>query len=154
MICKLFHIKYLLCKNHNVLCCGLCITKIVDNENGQHKDCEICPAEEILEEKMNNLKDNIKILEKLSLNIEKSIKAIKIYAEKQNENKENLKKRIQILFTKLRNSINEREDEIMIKIDEAFKNLYIKEEFLKESDKMPEKIKLFIKKGKESKINR
>ena len=37
----------------------------------------------------------------------------------------------------------------MVEIDEAFKNLYIKEEFLKESDKMPEKIKLFIKKGKE-----
>ena len=141
-------LKYF-CKTHNVLCCGLCITKIKDNENGQHKDCEICPAEEILEEKMNNLKDNIKILENISLNIDKSIKKIKIFAEKQNENKENLKKKIQILFTKLRNCINEREEEIMEKIDEAFNNLFIKEEFLKESDKMPEKIKLYIKKGKE-----
>ena len=33
-------LKYL-CKNHNKLCCSLCISKIKDDENGQHKDCNI-----------------------------------------------------------------------------------------------------------------
>lgn len=29
------------CKNHNQLCCISCISKIKDNDIGQHKDCEI-----------------------------------------------------------------------------------------------------------------
>ena len=30
------------CKNHNVLCCGLCIAKIKGKGNGQHTDCNVC----------------------------------------------------------------------------------------------------------------
>jgi len=29
------------CKQHNSLCCGLCITKIKDEFNGQHSNCDI-----------------------------------------------------------------------------------------------------------------
>ena len=41
------------CKNHNKLCCSKCITKIKDEENGQHSDCTILNITEIEEEKKN-----------------------------------------------------------------------------------------------------
>ena len=47
------------CKNHNILCCAKCITKIKNKENGLHKDCDIYTIEEIKEEKMNKLNKNI-----------------------------------------------------------------------------------------------
>ena len=43
------------CKNHNILCWGLCITKLKGKGKGQHKDCEICFLEDIKEEKKNKL---------------------------------------------------------------------------------------------------
>ena len=39
------------CKNHNKLCCGLCLCKMKDKENGQHTDCEICYIKDIKNEK-------------------------------------------------------------------------------------------------------
>ena len=39
------------CKNHNQLCCAACISKIKDEENGQHRECDIYPIEEIIDEK-------------------------------------------------------------------------------------------------------
>ena len=62
------------CKTHNKLCCTKCITKIKNNEIGQHTDCTISTLKEIKEEKINTLKNNINKLEKLSLNINESIK--------------------------------------------------------------------------------
>ena len=50
------------CKNHNQLCCGMCIAKIKKNQIGKHKDCEVCTIEEIKDEKRNKIKDNIKYL--------------------------------------------------------------------------------------------
>ena len=50
------------CKNHNILCCGLCISKIKGNGNGQHNECDICLIKDIKEEKKSKLKDNIKAL--------------------------------------------------------------------------------------------
>ena len=38
------------CKNHNILCCASCITKIKGLGNGQHKDCDICFIEDIKDE--------------------------------------------------------------------------------------------------------
>ena len=29
------------CKNHNILCCAACISKIKDKKDGQHKDCNV-----------------------------------------------------------------------------------------------------------------
>ena len=46
------------CKNHNILCCGFCITKIKGKEKGQHKDCDVCFIEEIKEEKKNKFSEN------------------------------------------------------------------------------------------------
>ena len=48
-------LKYF-CKNHNLLCCVACISKIKANENGQHKDCDVCKIEEIKNEKKISLK--------------------------------------------------------------------------------------------------
>ena len=62
------------CKTHNKLCCGLCICKIKGNGKGQHNECDICLIKDIKEEKINILKDNIKLLKQLSDEIEQSIK--------------------------------------------------------------------------------
>ena len=51
-------LKYF-CKNHNKLCCGLCIAKLNQEGDGQHKDCNVCYIENIKNEKKNNLKENI-----------------------------------------------------------------------------------------------
>ena len=70
-ICKEKHhsdkLKYF-CKTHNTLCCAACITRIKDNENGQHRDCIICSIDDIKDKKKRKLTKNIKILENLSLN--------------------------------------------------------------------------------------
>ena len=70
------------CKNHNELCCLCCITKLEDKGYGQHKDCDICSIENIKEEKKNKLNENIKILEKISVNIKQSLDSLKIIYEK------------------------------------------------------------------------
>ena len=89
------------CKNHNKLCCVKCIAKIKDEEYGQHTNCEVCKIKEIEEEKRNKLKDNIKILDNLSNNLDESINELKKIFEKINEEKENMKIKIQKIFTKL-----------------------------------------------------
>ena len=69
-------IKYF-CKSHNKLCCKGCITKLKDEENGQHSDCDICFIKDIENEKRNKLKENIKCLEDISINLEQKIKELK-----------------------------------------------------------------------------
>ena len=39
------------CKNHNILCCIECISKIKDEIYGHHHDCEICHIKDIEEKK-------------------------------------------------------------------------------------------------------
>ena len=136
------------CKNHNQLCCAACITKIKANGFGQHIDCNICILQDIKEEKKNKLKDNIKYLEDLSNNLDNSIKELKILFNKINENKEELKLRIQKIFTKIRNCLNEREDELLSEVDNKYKKIFCNEDIIKESEKLPNKIKLSLEKGK------
>ena len=53
-ICKEFNHKNELiyyCKDHNILCCAACLSKIKDKENGKHHDCNVCTIEEIKNEK-------------------------------------------------------------------------------------------------------
>ena len=54
-------LKYF-CKDHNELCCGLCITKIKGQGNGQHTECNICFLDDIKDEKKNKLYENIGFL--------------------------------------------------------------------------------------------
>ena len=136
------------CKIHNQLCCGLCLCKIKDKGKGQHKDCDVCIIEKIEEEKKQKLKDNIKMLEDLSNNFENSINELKKIFENINEKKEIIKTEIQKIFTKLRTALNEREDELLSDVNKQFNTLYFTDDLFKESEKLPNKIKLSLEKGK------
>ena len=137
-----------LCKTHNKLCCLACLCKIKDEIYGQHKDCDVYKLKDIKEEKKNKLEENIKFLEELSKNLEYTNKELKILFEKVNENKEELKLKIQNIFTKIRNSLNNREDELLLEVDKKFNKLYCNENIIKESENLPNKIKISLEKGK------
>ena len=139
------------CKNHNQLCCPACLCKIKDKDNGQHTDCNVCLIDEIKEEKRQKLNDNIKYLEDFSDKIENSINELKNIFKKISEYKEDLKMKISKAFTKIRNSVNEREDKLLNDIDNKFDDLFFKEDFINQNEKLPNKIKLSLEKGK--KIN-
>ena len=66
-----------------------------------------------------------------------------------NKNREELKIKIQKLFTEIRTQLNNREDELLLEIDKKFDELYFKDEFIDEIEKLPNKIKMYIEKGKE-----
>ena len=136
------------CKTHNKLCCAACLSKIKGKGSGQHFDCDVCLLEEIKEEKRNKLKDNIKYLEDFYDKIENSINELKKIFENINEKKEEIKLKISNIFTKIRNTINEREDEILIEVENIFNKIYFKEDIIKQSNKIPEKMKIYLEKGK------
>lgn len=60
---------------------------------------------------------------------------------------------VQKVFTKLRNAINDREDELILKIDKQYEQFYLNEDVEKISEKMPNKIKLSLEKGKKKVVN-
>jgi hypothetical protein len=65
-----------------------------------------------------------------------------------NEDKEKLKTNIQCIFTRLRNEINKREDNLLLEVDHKFDDLFFKEDLIKEADKLPNRIKNSLTKGK------
>ena len=136
------------CKDHNTLCCAACISKIKSKGNGNHTDCQICNIEDIENEKKNKLKENIIYLEELSKTLEDSIKDLKNIFEKIEKNKEDLKLEIQKIFTKIRSTLNEREDQLLTEIDNKFDELYFNEKFIKNSEKLPKKVKASLENGK------
>ena len=105
-------LKYF-CQSHNILCCVECITPIIEKDYGKHNNCNIFLLDDIKMEKKNKLNENMNNLEKLSSTVNESIKEIKKIFEKMNNSKENLKLKVQKIFTNIRNKINEREDEIL-----------------------------------------
>ena len=112
------------CNNHNKLCCSGCIAKIKRKGKGQHTDCDVCIIEDIKEKKKNKLEENLKNLENLSNSIDNSINELKKIFEKINEDKEELKLNIQKIFTKIRNTINDREDKILLEVDKIYEYSY------------------------------
>ena len=124
------------CKDHNTLCCSACVSKIKEGGYGQHFDCDVYHITKIKDEKRNKLKDNINILEGLSNQIEKSINEIKIIFEEINKSKEDLKLKVQEIFTKIRNILNEKEDQLLLDIDNKYDNKYFKEDLMKESERL------------------
>ena len=52
------------------------------------------------------------------------------------------------MFTKLRCALNDKEDKLLLDIDEYYNNIYFKEDLIKEIEKLPNKIKKSIEKGK------
>ena len=136
------------CKSHNKLCCSSCLCKIKKKGYGQHKDCDVCEIEEIKEEKKNKYEENIKYLENLSHNIQESINNLKLIYEKIEESKEQLISNVQKIFTKLRTALNEREDELLLNINEKYKSLYFGDEIIKENEKLPNQIKMLLENSK------
>ena len=126
------------CKDHNKLCCSSCIVKIIKEGKGQHTNCNVCIIEDIKQEKINKLDDNIKCLKDLSNSLQ--IKNIKSFFEKIKERKEKIKKDIQSIFTKIRSVLNEREDKLLLKVDEIYNNNFLKERYLGEYENLPNKI--------------
>ena len=84
----------------------------------------------------------------LSKNIDETINNLKNIFEKINEDKEKLKLEIQSVFTKLRNIINEREDQLLLDVDKKFDELFFKEDLIKKGEKLPNKIKISLENGK------
>ena len=119
------------CRNHNKLCCGLCISKLNEEGEGQHKDCDVCYIEKIKEEKKKKLKDNIVNLEKLLIKFNESIDDLKKISSDVETNKDNLKLEIQKYFTKIRTTLNEREDELLLEIDNIFNFYFFSEDIIK-----------------------
>ena len=136
------------CKNHKMLCCAACISKIKKNEFGKHKDCDVCIIEDIKEEKEKQFLDNFKYYENFSEKNKDLINNLKEILEEINKEKEDLKLKIQQIFTKIRNTINNREDELMIEIDKIYKEAYFNEDLIKDNEKFQEQLKLILEKGK------
>ena len=150
-VCKESSHKDLLnyfCKTHNILCCAACISKIKSKGNGLHQNCDIYNIEEIKEEKKNKLEENIKYLEDLTKTLDKSIKELKEIYEEISKNKEEIKLKIQKIFTRIRTALNDREDELLLEVDNIFDEKFFNEDIIKLSEKIPNKIKSSLEKGK------
>ena len=136
------------CKDHNILCCDSCISKIKKNGKGEHHDCNIVLIEDIKEEKKSKLSGNIKSLENLSKILDESINKLKLIYDKINEDKEKIKLQIAKIFTKIRSVLNEREDELLKEVDKQYEKIYLDDKIIKASEKLPNKVKLSLEQGK------
>ena len=56
--------------------------------------------------------------------------------------------KIQTIFTKIRNLINNREDELLLEVDSKFQNTFFKENLIKDIEKLPYKFKKYLEKEK------
>ena len=105
------------CKTHNQLCCVACLCKLNESGDDQHHDCVVCTIQNIKDEKKNKLIDNIKCLEELENKLNESIKEMKEIFQKIEKDKEDLILKVQKIFTKIRNTLNDREDELLLEIN-------------------------------------
>ena len=64
------------------------------------------------------------------------------------DNKKELRAKIQQTFTIIRNKLKEREEELLFEVDKQIDNLIIKNDIIKESQELPNKIKIILEKGK------
>ena len=104
--------------------------------------------------KKNKLKDNIKCLEDLSFNLDKKINELKTLYETIDKNKQTLKCAIQNIFTKIRNALNEREDQLLFEVDNRYNEFYyFNEDIMQNCENLLNKIKSLLKKGKDTENN-
>ena len=136
------------CKSHNKLCCSACISKIEANGYGQHKDCDVISIQDIKEEKRNKLKDNMKYLEDLSNKLNTSIDELKSLFDNTEEKKEELKLSIQNIFTQIKIALNEREEKLILGVENQYKEIFDNEDIIEESEKLSNEIKLLLEEGK------
>ena len=88
-------------------------------------------------------------MEEFSKTIEDSINKLKEIIREINENKGELKKKISEIFTKIRSALNEREDELLLEVDNIYDKIYFKDDIIKKVEKTPNQIKFYLDKGKE-----
>ena len=119
------------CKNHNQLCCVACLCKLNEKGYGAHKDCEVCGLEKIKDEKKNKLKENIKCLEDLENKFNENMKKLSEIFKQIGKDKEDLKLEVQNIFTKIRNTLNDREDKLLKEIDNLYNSKYFDEDIIK-----------------------
>jgi prefoldin subunit 5 len=86
------------------------------------------------------------MLEDLSNIIKDKIKKLSAVYKKLNDNKEDLKSKIQKTITNIRNKINEREDELFSTLDSIFSDICPSEKIMKDFEKMPKKIEELLQK--------
>ena len=141
------------CKDHNTLCCISCISKMVKNGVGLHKDCNICFIEDIIEEKKEKINSNIEYLEEISEVLKDNFGNLNKLSQTITSKKEDLKLNIQKLFTKIRNELNNREDELLLEADKQFDNLYNDKTF-EQYKNIQNKIKQSLEKSKNIKFNK
>ena len=68
--------------------------------------------------------------------------------EKIEEDKEDLKLKIQKIFTKIRNTLNDREDQLLMEVDDKYDKIYFNEDLIKRSEKLPHKVEISLENGK------
>ena len=98
-------------------------------------------SKKLKKEKKNILDKSIEHLENISKTIDSSIKQVKGLYEEKTKSVEILKKEIQNIFTKIRNNLNKREDELLTEVDKQFIHDFFKKDFIKEIESIPNKIK-------------
>ena len=138
------------CNDHNILCCIACIGKIKTRENGKHFDCNVCDINDICDNKKENLSNNIKILENLYNLFSSSVDELNEIMEEINKNKKKVKEEIQKNFIKFRNELNNREEQLLIGVDDIFEKKFNVENIdniLKEKNFLNE-LKIYLEKGK------
>ena len=62
--------------------------------------------------------------------METEINQLKILFQEINKDKENIKLNVKTIFSKIRNTINEREDELLLEVDKQFSNLFFNENII------------------------
>ena len=97
------------------------------------------------------INESIQKLEELSKNLNNEIKNLKIIFEKIKDKKEEIKIDIQKIFTRIKNELNSREDKLLDEVDKLFDKNFIKENNMKEFEKLPKKVTFSLEKCK--KIN-
>ena len=135
------------CRTHNKLCCRACVTKIKGLGNGQHSECDICFVKDITDERKNILEQNIIYLKNNRTTFDSLINKLKQAYKEISDKKEKLKIRIQKFFTKIRNEINKREDQLLLIVEQVYENYFFNKNFSKDIDKIENKLNLSINKG-------
>ena len=135
------------CRTHNKLCCRACVTKIKGLGNGQHSECDICFVKDITDERKNLLNQNIIYLKNNRTSFDSLINKLKQAYKEISDKKEKLKIRIQKFFTKIRNEINKREDQLLLIVEQVYENYFFNKNFSKDIDKIENKLNLSINKG-------
>ena len=102
--------------------------------------------------KKNKLTSNIKDLEILSFNFQQTINEIKDIINKTGQKKEQIKYDIQKLFTNFRNYLNNKEDELLLNIDNKFDEFSFDLD-IKKNTQLEKKIKVSLETGKKIEQN-